>query len=229
MPDEPEHALDRPKVGHFTLRDPRFSTAPMSPAEMKALHQAATHDEAFALLGQMQEERMRDGRIPQVLQPNDKPCLLDQFLRLDQQILLAMRPTPEQYAQLRQANSPDRATKQYMTERKAQNEQWFQHSRHWGRELERQAGHDDRIRSPGGIQAWHDTPHAQNRTDETRSFADQLAAACPTSDREPARDDTENTTPATREMTDRQQRRTPQAALRKTGDPGPVPDRDNER
>jgi hypothetical protein len=162
--------------------DPRFQNAPMTDAEKKELHQARDLDEVCALLGQMQEARHKDGRLPPPTPRTDKPApLINQYMSEQEQIALGLKPTAEQLAYLQAATSPEEEkdrTAAYRAERKAQNSAWYERSRHWGPELDRQAHasepqYDLRIRGSHRNQAWR-SEIAELRKAALRAAHDQV-------------------------------------------------------
>jgi hypothetical protein len=146
---------------HTTPRDARFADAPLSGAEKKALYEARNADEACAVLGRLQEERMKDGR----LSPADNGLVpeINRRMTVDEQIANGMRPTAEEIAYVRgapnAAERQDRAN-EFLETRKRINEQVFRQSRRWGAEIDRQAHPDepspaaDRRWGPHGVQGW---------------------------------------------------------------------------
>ena len=146
---------------HTSPPDPRFADAPMSLAEMQALYDARDLDTACRLLGQFQEARMKDGRLPQA--PSHGPALeaVIAHMSLDEQIARGLRPTPGQLSHIQSARTPDdqkNRAENFLAERALQNKEWFHRSRLWGPELARQADagqqHDQRTTGPRGTQAW---------------------------------------------------------------------------
>lgn len=145
-----------------TPADPRFANAPMSAAEMTALYNAPTREAAFALLGQMQEERLKDGRIPQAPQPQAGS---HDYMSL-QDIQPGMAPLPQQKAHIQSAPTIEEnqaRTIVYLETRAAQNEQLFERSRRWAPEVERLTGarQDDRIQARGVLGWRADIPDAR--------------------------------------------------------------------
>lgn len=154
-------AGQRADARHAAALDPRFAQAPMSAEEMKALHLAPDLEAACGLLGQMQEERHKDGRLPSpVLQAGKPAPLLVAYLSLDEQIARGAKPTASELAYLQSARTPEEEktrTEGYLEERNARNKALFERSRNWGAELDR-AARDERPPNErlnrGGIEGW---------------------------------------------------------------------------
>jgi len=206
-----------PDAHHTSPPDPRFAEARLSDAEKKSLHQAPDLDTACELLGQFQEARHNDGRLPEPVPRRDKPAPLIDSMSPDEQIAHALKPTREQLAQIQAAATFDeqktRAT-EFLTERKAQNKALFDRSRHWGPEIDRKTDaaaspQEVRLTGPRHTQAW--------RADvaDLRDFAYRPS----TSERAPSLDPRFAHAPMTRaEMEALQQAATPEGVYRLLGE-----------
>jgi hypothetical protein len=122
--------------------DPRFAAAPMSPDEMQALHRAATPEAVRQVLGQMQEARLKDGRLPQTSHPHPEKAEINQALTLKEQISLGLRPTAQELAYLQAGamqGQEHARTMAFIIERQAHNDYWNQRAREWSPQAQRDA------------------------------------------------------------------------------------------
>jgi hypothetical protein len=103
---------------------------------MKALEQAATPGVVSQLLGQMHEDRLKDGRLPTTSIPHAEQAHINQLHAQQEQLRLGMKPTAGEFAYIQAGaahGQEQQRTNEFLAHRNAHNQRWFEHSRHWGR------------------------------------------------------------------------------------------------
>jgi hypothetical protein len=157
----------------------------MSLEERVALHQAPDFEAACERLGQMQEAREKDGRLPAPAVKAGKPApLLVAHLSLDEQIARALKPVASELAYLQSAPAPEEKkarTEAYLEKRNTRNKALFERSRHWGGELDRVARDErppDGRLSQGGLEGWR-SDVAQEQKEAYRASGGEIGGALP--------------------------------------------------
>jgi hypothetical protein len=149
--------------------DARFRNAPLTDAERKQLSGARTKDEFCKMLGELQDERARNGQLPEAAPVYES--LASPLLKLPtaEQKDRGIRPTAEQLAYIHggatEAERKDRAAA-FLEERNTQNDTLFRQSRHWDAALALQAQPPEGKRlNDHGVQGWN------AHVDELRNIA----------------------------------------------------------
>lgn len=108
--------------------DERFAQAALNPQELDALAKAKDGRDALRLLGELQQSREQDHRIPTISNQHPHTRVLDRIIPINEQHQLGLRPTPHQLNYLQNAATlaeEQRRTMDFLGQRQAANAYWL--------------------------------------------------------------------------------------------------------